>query len=56
MSDQILVPMDDSEHAGDALRYALETHPTATVTVLHVVGVLGVVHRDEDLIGHVQEV
>ena len=38
MSDRILVPMDDSEHAGDALRYALETHPTATVTVLHVVG------------------
>jgi len=30
--------MDDSEHAGDALRYAFETHPTATVTVLHVVG------------------
>ena len=38
VSDHILVPMDDSDHAGDALRYAFETHPTATITVLHVAG------------------
>ena len=39
MLSRILVPMDDSEHAGDALEYALENHPDADVTVLHVVGV-----------------
>ena len=31
--------MDDSEHAGEALEYALDTFPDADVTVLHVVGV-----------------
>ena len=35
----LLVPMDDSEHAADALAYAFETHPEAAVTVVHVVGV-----------------
>jgi len=39
MLSQILVPMDDSEHAGHALAYALDNHPKADVTVLHVVGV-----------------
>ncbi len=39
MLSRILVPMDDSEHASHALEYALENHPEANVTVLHVVGV-----------------
>ncbi|RZV12034.1 nucleotide-binding universal stress UspA family protein [Natrinema hispanicum] len=39
MLSKILVPMDDSEHAGHALEYALDNHPDAAVTVLHVVGV-----------------
>lgn len=38
MSTRILVPMDDSEMAQHALRYALEFFPDAEVTVLHVVG------------------
>ncbi|GAB7019822.1 universal stress protein [Halostagnicola bangensis] len=38
MLSSILVPMDDSEPAGRALKYALENHPDAEVTVLHVVG------------------
>lgn len=36
---RILVPMDDSEMAEQALAYALDSHPDAEVTVLHVVGV-----------------
>lgn len=39
MLSRILVPMDDSESAANALAYALENHPDAAVTVLHVVGV-----------------
>ena len=39
MLSRILVPMDDSEPAGNALAYALENFPNAEVTVLHVVGV-----------------
>lgn len=39
MVARVLVPMDDSEHAGHALAYALDNHPDADVTVLHVVGV-----------------
>jgi len=39
MLSRILVPMDDSEPAEHALVYALENHPDAAVTVLHVVGV-----------------
>jgi len=38
MISRVLVPMDDSEMAERALRYALEVHPDADVTVLHVVG------------------
>ncbi|WP_058997209.1 universal stress protein [Haloarcula sp. CBA1127] len=38
MIAQILVPMDDSEMAQQALEYTLENHPDAEVTVLHVVG------------------
>jgi nucleotide-binding universal stress UspA family protein len=39
MLSRILVPMDDSEHAGHALEYALDNHPEADITVLNVVGV-----------------
>jgi len=39
MLSRILVPMDDSAHAANALEYALENHPEAEITVLHVVGV-----------------
>ncbi len=39
MLSRILVPMDDSEHAAQALEYALDNHPEADITVLHVVGV-----------------
>jgi nucleotide-binding universal stress UspA family protein len=38
MISRLLVPMDDSEMARRALEYALENHPDATITVLHVVG------------------
>ena len=38
MTTRVLVPMDDSELAESALRYALETHADADVTVMHVVG------------------
>ena len=39
MLSKILVPMDDSGPAERALEYALENHPDAEITVLHVVGV-----------------
>ena len=38
MVSQILVPMDGSEMAERALEFALEAHPEAEITVLHVVG------------------
>lgn len=38
MVSRVLVPMDDSEMAEHALEYALEVHPDAEITVLHVVG------------------
>ncbi|WP_338739601.1 universal stress protein [Haloplanus salilacus] len=38
MIARVLVPMDDSEMAGRALRYALEVFPEAEITVLHVSG------------------
>lgn len=38
MIGQILVPMDDSEMSERALEYALENHPDAQITVMHVVG------------------
>ncbi|MFA9425140.1 universal stress protein [Natronorubrum sp. A-ect3] len=37
MSETILVPHDDSEHADAALRFALETFPDAEIVVFHVV-------------------
>lgn len=38
MIKRVLVPMNDSEMAERALRYALEVHPDAELTVLTVVG------------------
>lgn len=38
MISRILVPMDESEMAEEALEYALEAHPDAEITVLHIVG------------------
>lgn len=38
MISRVLVPMDDSEMAERALRYAIDAHPDAAITVLHVVG------------------
>ncbi|MDS0222323.1 universal stress protein [Haloarcula sp. S1AR25-5A] len=38
MISRVLVPMDDSEMAVRALEYALEAHPDAEITVLHIVG------------------
>ena len=38
MIERVLVPMNDSEMAAHALRYALDAFPNATVTVLTVVG------------------
>lgn len=38
MASSVLVAMDDSEMAERALEYALDTHPDAEITVLHVVG------------------
>jgi len=38
MASRVLVPVDDSDMAADALRYALETFPDAAITVLHVSG------------------
>jgi len=38
MISRVLVAMDDSEMAERALRYAIESHPGAEVTVLTVVG------------------
>lgn len=39
MASRILVPMDDSDPAEQALAYALDSYPDPEVTVLHVVGV-----------------
>jgi nucleotide-binding universal stress UspA family protein len=38
MVSQVLVAMDDSEMAAEALRYALDVHADAEITVLAVVG------------------
>jgi nucleotide-binding universal stress UspA family protein len=38
MISRVLVPMDDSEMAEHALEYAIEAHPDAEITVLHIVG------------------
>jgi len=38
MISRVLVPMDESEMAERALRFALEAHPDAEIIVVHVVG------------------
>lgn len=37
MIDTVLVPVDASERSTHALEYALEVHPDATITALHIV-------------------
>lgn len=37
MDQRILVPIDESDRSSAALEYALEEHPEASVTVLHVI-------------------
>jgi nucleotide-binding universal stress UspA family protein len=37
MVDHVLVPVDDSDQAVQALEYAVETDPDASITALHVV-------------------
>ena len=37
MTQQILVPMDESPVAEKALKYAIDTHPDAEITVLYVI-------------------
>ncbi len=37
MVSTVLVPIDDSERSNETLEYALEVHPDATITALHVV-------------------
>lgn len=39
MAKRILVGMDDSEHAEDALQYVFENFPDTEVSVIHVLGV-----------------
>ncbi len=39
MIDRVLVAMDDTEMGESVLEHALEAHPDAEITVLHVVGV-----------------
>ena len=36
MAENLLVPLDGSEKAYDALAYAVDNHPEADITVLHV--------------------
>lgn len=37
MSDQILVPIDGSDHSWTAFEYAIDEHPDDHLTVLHVI-------------------
>ncbi len=37
MASHVLVPVDDSERSADALEFALEEHPDARITALHVI-------------------
>ncbi|MFC7214865.1 universal stress protein [Saliphagus sp. GCM10025334] len=37
MQDRILVPVDGSDRAADALEFAFEEHPDATIVALHVI-------------------
>jgi nucleotide-binding universal stress UspA family protein len=49
--EQVLVPMDDSPLARRALDFALEVHPDADVTVLHVVDHVEESYGAEMLVG-----
>ncbi|AGB16832.1 universal stress protein UspA-like protein [Halovivax ruber XH-70] len=37
MAHHVLVPYDDSERSTDALEFAIEEHPEATITAVHVI-------------------
>ncbi|MFC3958041.1 universal stress protein [Halovivax cerinus] len=37
MTEHVLVPYDDSERSTDALAFALDEHPDAAITVVHVI-------------------
>ncbi|WP_340100346.1 universal stress protein [Salinibaculum salinum] len=37
MTEHILVPIDESDPSSDAMQFAIEHHPEATITAIHVV-------------------
>lgn len=47
MPDRVLVPLDGSDVSMRALEYALETLPTADLTVLHVIDPVDAVYESE---------
>ncbi|WP_254829324.1 universal stress protein [Haloglomus salinum] len=51
MVDHVLVPMDDSPLARQALDFALDVHPAADITVLHVVDYVEESYGAEMLVG-----
>jgi nucleotide-binding universal stress UspA family protein len=51
MIDCVLVPMDESPMARRALEFALEVHPTATITVLYVADYVEESHTARMLVG-----
>lgn len=51
MLDHVLVPMDHSPLARRALEHALEVHPSAAITVLHVVDYVEESYGAELLVG-----
>lgn len=62
--DQILVPVDGSDPARNALHYACEQYPNATITAIHVVnpdmvyatGAGGMVEADEQATTHAEPI
>ncbi|MEY7850067.1 universal stress protein [Natrarchaeobius sp. A-rgal3] len=67
MPDSILVPVDGSTRSDEALEYAIETFPDATITALHVVeagkgdmgvfsGMTGDVPDEEPELEHSEEI
>lgn len=51
MIDRVLVPIDHSPLARDALEYALEVHPDAEITALHVINYVEESYSAEMLVG-----
>ena len=50
MTMHVLVPLDDSPQAMDALRLALDTFPTATITLLTVIDPIEAGYRAESVL------